>query len=117
MQYFYHCFALSLSLHCIGKRTAQYSVTAERMSANSEMIGTNNASTSMVREASSFLQTSGGKSVVVVLAVVIVAVLLDRFLSAPKDAREPPVLRSTIPFVGHIINMIRHGNTFLTRLS
>jgi hypothetical protein len=38
------------------------------------------------------------------------------WLSPHVDPREPPILKPTIPFVGHLIGLIRHGSHFLRLL-
>lgn len=51
--------------------------------------------------------TTGG---ILLLAVVAVAVLaLRRFTQYQHDPREPPVVPTRIPYVGHIVGLIRHG--------
>ncbi|KAM0272283.1 hypothetical protein ACHAQH_008730 [Verticillium albo-atrum] len=49
------------------------------------------------------------------LGIVIIGVLLylSSIIGAKVEPDEPPVLKSTVPFVGHIINMIRNGTMFL----
>lgn len=39
-------------------------------------------------------------------------VLLERWLRANPDPREPPVLRPRIPFVGHIIGLLTEGANY-----
>lgn len=89
------------------------------MSASPEALsaGAGNTTASVVQEASSLLQTSGGRSIVAVFAILAVGTFVSHFLSATIDDREPPALKPVIPLVGHIINMIRQGNSFLTNLS
>ncbi|KAK3372597.1 cytochrome P450 [Podospora didyma] len=40
--------------------------------------------------------------------VVVIGLLLNYFVPATIDAREPPVVKSRIPLIGHIIGIIRH---------
>ncbi|KAK4038603.1 cytochrome P450 [Parachaetomium inaequale] len=44
--------------------------------------------------------------------VVIVFYLLSRFLTLPLDPQEPPLVRSKIPFIGHVIGLLRHGTKY-----
>lgn len=37
-----------------------------------------------------------------------VIVLFWRLLSSPRDPREPPLIKPSIPIVGHIIGIFRH---------
>ncbi|KAF1994862.1 cytochrome P450 [Amniculicola lignicola CBS 123094] len=53
----------------------------------------------------------------IALASVALVMLANVFLSPKFDPREPPVLRPTIPFVGHIISLLRRGPLFLRELS
>lgn len=43
-----------------------------------------------------------------VLAAAVALSLLNRLLSPRIDPREPPVVKPTIPWIGHIIGVIRH---------
>ncbi|KAK2672903.1 Cytochrome P450, E-class, group IV [Fusarium oxysporum f. sp. vasinfectum] len=43
-----------------------------------------------------------------VLAIIVAFSLLNRLLTPRIDPREPPVLKPSIPWVGHIIGIIRH---------
>lgn len=42
------------------------------------------------------------------LAVIVAFALLNRLLTPRIDPREPPVVKPSIPWVGHIIGIIRH---------
>ncbi|KAF4993225.1 hypothetical protein FGRMN_6589 [Fusarium graminum] len=44
----------------------------------------------------------------VFLAAAVALVLLNRLLTPRIDPREPPVVKPTIPWIGHIIGVIRH---------
>lgn len=87
------------------------------MSANGETANAGNVSFSVAQDLAGVLQTSSGKSIATVLAIVALTALAGHFFSAPLDPQEPPPLKPFIPFIGHIIGMIRHGNRFLSRLS
>ena len=39
--------------------------------------------------------------------------LIDYFLGAKLDPKEPPLVPSTIPYVGHLIGMIRRRTRYL----
>ncbi|KAH6884112.1 cytochrome P450 [Thelonectria olida] len=56
--------------------------------------------------------STAGVFVTVILASVIVVPLLNRFLTPRLDPREPPVVKPTIPYVGHILGIIRHQNDY-----
>lgn len=43
--------------------------------------------------------------------------LIGYLLSPRLDPREPPPLKARVPFVGHMIGMIKEGINFLTVLS
>lgn len=50
-----------------------------------------------------------------VIAIFIVAVclsLLGHFINVPHDPREPPLIPPSIPFLGHIVGMIRDGSGY-----
>ena len=50
--------------------------------------------------------------VVVLLLVVIVSVSLVYLFSPKYDPREPPVISSSVPYVGHIIGLLRYGQRY-----
>ncbi|KAF2202619.1 cytochrome P450 [Delitschia confertaspora ATCC 74209] len=41
-----------------------------------------------------------------------VAFLFNRLLSTKPDPREPPIVQPEIPFIGHIIGLLRHGAAY-----
>ena len=53
-------------------------------------------------------------SVIAVLGAA-VAVLLPA-LNLQHDAREPPLLRPTVPLIGHVLNLMRYSVSYYTRL-
>ena len=58
-----------------------------------------------------------GNTMVLLVAVILLGGLYVWSRYAPQvEAREPPVLRPTIPFIGHIIGMVREGPHYLRRL-
>ncbi len=38
--------------------------------------------------------------------------ILHRYLSIDYDPREPPIIKSRIPYVGHILGIIRYGTKY-----
>lgn len=53
--------------------------------------------------------------VALALAAAVAFAISLAFRSKP-DPREPPVLHSTIPFIGHVIGMLREGPLYLLRV-
>ncbi|PKS08401.1 hypothetical protein jhhlp_005345 [Lomentospora prolificans] len=51
-----------------------------------------------------------------IAALPIAAYLINRLLFPTIDPREPPILRPTIPFIGHILSLIREQNHMFDRL-
>ena len=55
--------------------------------------------------------------IVTTLATLLITLYaLKRVLYPAVDPREPPVLRPTIPFVGHVISLIREKTNIFDRL-
>ncbi|TVY26205.1 7-alpha-hydroxycholest-4-en-3-one 12-alpha-hydroxylase [Lachnellula hyalina] len=53
----------------------------------------------------------------IAFVVVLTSLLVLRFLGAKDvDPEEPPVVRPRIPFVGHMIGLLRHHNNYFTLL-
>ena len=50
--------------------------------------------------------------IVLLFALSAVWLGLTFFFSPQPDSREPPVLRSSIPYIGHIIGLLRHGTRY-----
>jgi len=42
------------------------------------------------------------------LAATAVLLLLGQLLNPRMDAKEPPLVKPTVPWIGHLIGMIRH---------
>lgn len=58
-----------------------------------------------------------GKTIVTGLALaVLVGVLLSKFFSLKMDPREPPLVPSKVPLIGHIIGMVQEGPQYLKRI-
>ena len=53
-------------------------------------------------------------SIVLWVLVPVLAVYFHylRFLRVKRDWREPPVIRPTIPLIGHIIGLLRYGTDY-----
>jgi hypothetical protein len=47
---------------------------------------------------------------------VIVILVIDRILSPKRDIREPPVINPTIPYVGHVIGLVRKSGDYFKAL-
>lgn len=45
-----------------------------------------------------------------------VGALISFLLRVKVDPREPPVFHSKIPFIGHIVGMLREGPMYLARV-
>ncbi len=57
--------------------------------------------------ANSIMDELGSYAPFLVLLFLIVA-FVSRMLYTPSDPREPPLVKSNIPFIGHIIGIFRH---------
>lgn len=58
-----------------------------------------------------------GISTYVALAVVPLAYLVLAYIVKPKhDAREPPLIPSGIPYIGHLINILRYKMRYYVNL-
>lgn len=50
------------------------------------------------------------------LAIAVFLLILDRRYMPRQASNEPPVVKSFIPYVGHIIGLIRHGTRYYQEL-
>lgn len=50
------------------------------------------------------------------LAIVVFLFILDRHYMPRQASNEPPVVKSFIPYVGHIVGLIRHGTRYYQEL-
>lgn len=67
--------------------------------------------------ATSFLEPSSFKMFPLFVVMVGVVVMLGWKLSRTrKDTREPPVATTNIPFVGHLIGMLRYQGDYMKSL-
>ena len=53
----------------------------------------------------------------VTLLISLFAALIIYFLGPGYDPREPPVIPQSVPYIGHIIGLIRHGSGYFEHLS
>ena len=58
----------------------------------------------------------GGYMPSLLLAVAAVGILCYQRLSVHVDPQEPPVLKPTIPYIGHIIGLLRYRVEFFDRI-
>lgn len=52
----------------------------------------------------------------VAVACVLLAILAKAAYFPSLDPREPPLVCSTVPFIGHILGMVQHQSDYFTRL-
>lgn len=55
-------------------------------------------------------------ALVLLASVTGIYVLLGRLFNLEFDPREPQVVKPKIPYVGHIIGFVRHGQSYLQKL-
>ena len=48
-------------------------------------------------------------------AVSLALYLLTRFLTLPHDSKEPPLIPSKIPVIGHVIGLLHHGTAYYSK--
>jgi hypothetical protein len=53
---------------------------------------------------------------VAVAFVTIVVALVQRAFRVKHDPREPPVVSSSIPLIGHLLGMIKNGTNYIDML-
>ena len=56
--------------------------------------------------------SAASTTVIILLSVVLGYASIVYFFSPKYDAREPQVLSHYIPYVGHILGLIRHGQHY-----
>lgn len=49
---------------------------------------------------------------VILATALLLLPLLNKFLAPNRDPREPPFIEPSIPFIGHIIGILRHQNNY-----
>lgn len=45
-------------------------------------------------------------------AILAVVFVLDRLLTPQRFSNEPPVVSQSIPYIGHILGLLRHGSKY-----
>ncbi|KAK0738476.1 monooxygenase-like protein [Schizothecium vesticola] len=60
--------------------------------------------------------TSTPATAAVAVACVLLAILIKAAYFPSLDSREPPLVRSTVPFIGHILGLMQHESDYFTRL-
>ena len=45
-------------------------------------------------------------------AILAVVYVLDRLLTPQRFSNEPPVVSHSIPYIGHILGLLRHGSKY-----
>ena len=43
-------------------------------------------------------------------------ILLEQFSSLSHDAKEPPIIPQTLPYLGDLLGMLRHGSRYYTQI-
>lgn len=54
--------------------------------------------------------------VATILAVITSLLLLGKFAHVSHDAKEPPLIPQTFPYVGHLFGMLQHGSRYYTQI-
>lgn len=53
----------------------------------------------------------------IILLAVACCFFVDRFFSVRHDAREPPLIPQSVPFIGHMLGILYHGPGYYTKVS
>ena len=53
---------------------------------------------------------------VVTVSIVGFLLLLEKFLDIFHDAKEPPLIPQSIPYVGHLLGILRDGSRYYTKM-
>jgi hypothetical protein len=53
---------------------------------------------------------------IVIGVIAVLIAIIRRVFSNEHDPREPPLVSSTIPFVGHLLHMMKSGTNYIDRL-
>lgn len=61
-------------------------------------------------------QTLSATSLFIFTLLCFLIVSLYHFLGPKYDPQEPPVIPQTIPYIGHIIGLLRYGHGYLEDL-
>ena len=55
-------------------------------------------------------------ALLMLLAVSLASVFLVRMFSTTQDAREPPLISASIPYIGHVIGLMRSKFNYYVQL-
>ena len=58
----------------------------------------------------------GTGAISLLASIVVVAIALEHFMGFKLDPKEPPLIPQRIPYVGHLISILRHGARFYLRM-
>ena len=56
--------------------------------------------------------SSIGIMLLLLAAILAVVFVLDRLLTPQRFSNEPPVVSQSIPYIGHILGLLRHGSKY-----
>lgn len=56
------------------------------------------------------------KAMIALSIIAVLLVLIQRFSTVQKDAREPPFIPSKIPILGHLVHLVREGADYYGRV-
>lgn len=59
---------------------------------------------------------SRGYNPSIILAVLAVLLIIRQRLAVQLDPREPPILKPKVPYIGHIIGLLRYHGAFFDKL-
>jgi hypothetical protein len=60
----------------------------------------------------SYLMATSPTSTLVIAALILVLIVAKYFGTGRVDSQEPPLAPTSIPFIGHLIGIIRHQNQY-----
>lgn len=56
-------------------------------------------------------------SLIVVVAIAVAcSLLLQKFINVPHHAQEPPLIPHSIPYVGHLLGILRDGTQYYSKI-
>lgn len=56
--------------------------------------------------------SSIGVMLLLLAAVLAVIFVLDRLLTPQRFSNEPPVVSQLVPYIGHLLGLLRHGSKY-----
>ena len=65
----------------------------------------------------STINESVNSYIFIIIALLVTGSVLLRRLSITRDHREPPIVGSRIPIIGHLLGLIRHDAEYLSILT